>query len=255
MLTALLFAAGTLSATTTQPACSVRGDAAFTQESSDIIPHSRMMAALIELQRRFPDQVVIGFEEIFEAPPDDEPKFDLGPPGTSVFDALRRVRRLDARYNVDLLPGFLIHVYPAHGTADPAGLLAIRLHEFSLPPDDCLGQQMCCYMDAFRTYSYTPELGTYLLLKKEQWYRAHGEVMGGIVGSFMGDCLPADHRRPPIYHDITVRDALNRMALRSLQLANTRGSSRRKPISWRYGFRSDSTADTGLGGVPIFQTF
>ena len=52
------------------------------------------------------------------------------------------VRSREQSYKVELLAGGLVDVYPAHGTADPLGLLGIRLHEFFLPPDDCPQQQM-----------------------------------------------------------------------------------------------------------------
>jgi hypothetical protein len=82
-----------------------------------------------------------------------------------------------------------------------------------------------------------------------------------VAGDFLGDCKPAHNRHEPIYHDITVREALNLMAIRSLQIANapprtnTPTWAKRKPISWKYRFRPDPDADTGLGGVPIIQMF
>jgi hypothetical protein len=85
--------------------------------------------------------------------------------------------------------------------------------------------------------------------------------MQGVVGDFMGDCEPAHHRREPIYRNITVRESLNLMAVRSLQVARGDVPStapkyfKPKPMSWKYRFRRDPEADTGLAGVPIFQTF
>lgn len=219
-----------------------------------------MMAGLLELQRRFPGRIVIGFEEIFAPPPAAEPRIDLGPPDVTLQQALERIRQLDAGYTVELTQNQLLHVHPRVGTADPAGLLDIRLHDFFLPPDGCLRQQMCCYMDGFGALSYTPELGEYLLRKREAWYLMHGRQMPGVAGDFLGDCAPAQHKHPPFHHNITVRDALNLMALRSLQASQqqTDNPGRQltpKPISWRYRFRPDPGADTGLGGVPVFQTF
>jgi hypothetical protein len=129
-----------------------------------------------------------------------------------------------------------------------------------LPPDDCLPQQMINMENPVSRFSYTPELSTYLMQKKEAWYRAQGQPFG-VAGDFMGDCEPANHRHEPIYHNITVREALNLMVIRSLQV--TRGDIpssapswfKPKPISWKYRFRRDPNADTGLGGVPVFQTF
>jgi hypothetical protein len=51
------------------------------------------------------------------------------------------------------------------------------------------------------------------------------------------------------------------MALRSLQLSrreaqpNDERSGPFKPISWKLRFRPEPDADTGLGGVPVFQAF
>lgn len=126
---------------------------------------------------------------------------------------LRHMRRLNPQYRIELLDGRLVHVYPANGTAEPAGLLDLRLQEFFLPPDECMAQQMLKIDTSSARFSYTPELSTYLGEHKAAWYRAHGKDMGGVVGDFMGDCEPAHHRREPIYHNITVREALNLMAI------------------------------------------
>jgi hypothetical protein len=220
-----------------------------------------MEAALDALRARFPNQLVVGFEELWDIRPDAEPQVDLGAPNSSLEEVLRRIRRLNPQYKIELLDGRLVHVYPANGTADPAGLLDLRLQEFFLPPDDCMAQQMLIMDSPMTLFSYTPELGTYLGEHKAAWYRAHGKDMEGVVGDFLGDCEPAHHRREPIYHNITVREALNLMAVRSLQVARGDVPStapkyfKQKPMSWRYRFRRDPEADTGLGGVPVFQTF
>ena len=110
-------------------------------------------------------------------------------------------------------------------------------------------------------YSYTPELSSYLAQHLYAWQRVHDKVPVGVVGTFMGDCEPAHHRRDPVYHNITVRDALNLMSIRSLQVSNGQAAStepasfKRKAISWKYRFRPEPEAETGLGGVPLFQTF
>jgi hypothetical protein len=226
------------------------------------IPSTRIEAALDELRRRFPDRIVIGFEELFEPRPESEPQVDLGPSDATLEKVLACIRRVDPKYRVELLEGKLVHVYPATRSADPVGLLDIRLHEFFLPPDDCVLQQISNSMGHPLTgFSYTPELGAYLWQRKEAWYRAQDKMVPGVVGDFMGDCEPANHRHEPIYHNITVREALNLMAVRSLEVARgevpsgTSSWFKPKPISWKYRFRRDPTADTGLGGVPVFQTF
>ena len=84
---------------------------------------------------------MIGFEELWDFRPDIEPVVDLGPPGASLQAVLACRRRPNPAYKIDLLPGSLVHIYPAHGTADAPDLLNIRLSEFFLPPDDCVAQQ------------------------------------------------------------------------------------------------------------------
>ncbi len=226
------------------------------------LPSTPMDAALDELRKRFPNQIVIGFEELFEPRPELEPHIHLGPSDATLEAVLARIRRVDPKYKVELLKGGLVYVHPAHRSADPPGLLDIRLHEFFLPPDDCVLQQIDNAMDhPLVRFSYTPEVGAYLWHAKEAWYHARGKVVPGIVGDFMGDCSPAGHRREPIYHNITVREALNLMVLRSLQVtrgdipSNVPSWFKPKPISWKYCFRRDPAADTGLGGVPVFQAF
>ena len=91
-----------------------------------------MDAAVDALRARFPDQIVVGFEELWDARQATEPQVDLGPPDSSLKHALGRIRRANPRYNVDLLEGVLVHVYPAHGTADPLSLLDIKLREVFL---------------------------------------------------------------------------------------------------------------------------
>ena len=219
-----------------------------------------MEAAIDALRSRFPNQIVVGFEELWDVRPEAEPKADLGPANLTLQQVLERIRHQNPTYKVDLLPGGLVHIYPAFTTADPPGLLDLRLREFFLPPDNCVAQQFS-YMDSpMAKFSYTPELSKYLGEHKMAWYQANGKVWG-IAGDFLGDCEPKNHRREPIYRNITVRQVLNLIAVRSLEVASGRSPSsgpagfKPKPTSWRYRFRREPDADTGLGGVPVFQTF
>ena len=124
------------------------------------VPSTPIEAALADLRHRFPNQVVIGLEELWDIQPDREPEVDLGSPNATLQQVLARIRQRNPNYRIDLIPGGLVHVYPAHNTADPAGLLDLRLPEFFLPPDDCLPQQML-YMDSpLDHFSYTPELSS-----------------------------------------------------------------------------------------------
>jgi hypothetical protein len=218
-----------------------------------------MEAAVDALRARFPDQIVVGFEELWDARPLTEPQVDLGPPDSSLKQVIDRIRRANPQYKLDLLEGGLVHVYPAHGTADPLGLLDIKLREFFLPPFGCIPQQINGMDSLSANWSYTPELSEYLSRKQLEWNLRHGSPAVGVIGEFMGDCQPSQQRRDPIHLNITVREALNLMAIRSLQAAlgpaNDPHSARPKPISWKYRFRRDLRADNGLGGVPVFQTF
>ena len=57
-----------------------------------------MEAALDALLARFPSQVVIGFEELWDTRPDSEPQPDLGPPDASLEQALERIGHLNPAY-------------------------------------------------------------------------------------------------------------------------------------------------------------
>ena len=116
-----------------------------------------MEAALDALRSRFPNQVVIGFEELWDVRPVREPQIDLGPANSTLEQVLARIRHENPKYKIELLQGSLVHVYPAHDTADPAGLLHLRLREFFFPPDDCVAQQLL-NMDRCTAFSYAPEL-------------------------------------------------------------------------------------------------
>ena len=143
----------------------------------------------------------------------------LGPPNSSLQRVLDRIRRKNPSYKVDLLTRGLVHVYPAHGTADPSGLLGIRLQESFLPPDNCLQPQMDRMGSVGAVLSYTPELSQYLLKKEEECNRKHGGPVFGIAGDSGGQCKPSQQRRDPIHRNITVREAMNLMSIRSLQIA------------------------------------
>ncbi len=229
----------------------------FKSESGEsIVPSTPIEKALDELLARFPNRIVVGFEELYDQRPESEPQIDLGPKDSSLEEALNRVRKLDSRYRIELLQGALVHVYPAQQTADPPGLLDIRLKEFSMPQDSCLEQAI----GNIDERKYAPELSRFLGERKEHWYRSHTRKMPGIVGDIPGDCI-ASAAPGPVYRNITVRQALNEMVKRSLQVSrgevapNSRLHRRYRPLSWRFRFRRKADSDTGLGGIPIFQTF
>ncbi len=162
--------------------------------------------ALDELRVRFPTSIVIGFEELYDPRPDREPEIDLGPKDLSLKDVLNRVRSIDPRYRVELWQGSLIHVYPASETADPVGMLDIRLRQFVMPQDSCLGQAIE-YVDEW-FHGYAPELIQFLAKRKDAWYREHGREVPGMAGDILGNCISLA-APGPMYRNITVRDALN----------------------------------------------
>jgi hypothetical protein len=221
-----------------------------------IVRSSPIEKALDDLRARFPNRIVVGFEEVFDQHPATEPRLDLGPKDSSLEEVLNRIRGIDSKYRIELLPRGLVHVHPALQTADPVGLLDIRLREFSMPQDSCLEQAI----GNIDERDYAPELTRFLAQRKEVWCRSRRRQILGVVGDVPGDCF-ASAAPGPAYRDITVREALDLMARRSLQVSRGEVTSNSpvhapyKPISWRFRFRHDADSDTGLGGVPVFQTF
>lgn len=226
--------------------------------SAPIVPSIPIEKALDDLRMRFPTSIVIGFEELYDPRPDRGPEVDLGPKDLPLKEVLIRVRRVDPRYRVELLQGGLIHVHPESETADPVGLLDIRLHQFVTPQDSCLGQAIE-YIDEW-FHGYAPELVQFLAKRKDAWYREHGREVPGMVGNILGNCTSLA-APGPVYRDIAVRDAMNLMARRSLRVSRGEVTAHDsiyppyKPLSWKFRFRREPNADTGIGGVPVFQTF
>lgn len=212
--------------------------------------------ALDELRTRFRNHIVVGFEELFDQRPETEPQVDVGPKGSPLEDVLNRIRKIAPEYRIELMQGGVVHVYPARQTADPVGLLDIQLKEFSMPQDSCLEQAI----ENIDERGYAPELTRLLAQHKERWYRGHRRQIPGVVGDVLGDCFVAA-APGPAYRDITVRQALNLMAKRSLQVSsgavipNSPVHPPYRPLSWKFRFRRDTDSDTGLGGIPLFQTF
>lgn len=228
-------------------------------------------SGLDALQRRYPDKVAVGFEELWDARPDTEPHVDLGPPDATFNSVLERIGNLNPTYKLDLIEHLLVHVYPKDGTADPHRLLDIRLKRFVMPADHCLREAMqdIAWNSPHIVNGYAPELSEFLNKKQSDWYHQRGKELPveGVMGAVLGGCAPVpspDHEGlsvATVYRNITVREAMNRMALRSLLLSrrevqpNDGREMTWKPISWKFRFRPEADADTGLGGVPIFQTF
>jgi hypothetical protein len=214
--------------------------------------------SLDELRVRFPKDIVIGFEELFDPRPDREPQVDLGPPGLALDQVLNHVRSVDPKYHVELLQGRLVHVYPARETADPAGLLDVQLRRFSMPQDSCLRQAIENIDEWF--HGYAPELTTLLAERKRAWYRNHGQEVPGQVGDILGNCL-SSAAPGPVHRNMTVRDVLNLMAERSLRVSRGEVTPNDpiyppyRPVSWKFRFRREADAASGLGGIPLFQTF
>jgi hypothetical protein len=167
-----------------------------------IVTSTPIEKALDELRVRFPNDIVIGFEELFDPRPDRESQVDLGTTGLSLEQVLNRVRGIDSKYRVELLQGRLVRVHPANQTADPRGLLDIRLHHFSMPQDACLGQAIENIDDWF--HGYAPELIEFLAHRRNAWYWDHGRELPGRVGEILGNCI-ALAAPGPVYPNITVR--------------------------------------------------
>ena len=123
-------------------------------ESETIVRSTPIEQALDALRARFPNRIVVGFEELFDQHPETEPQVDLGPKDSPLEEVLNRIRGIDPKYRIELLPGGLVHVHPALQTADPVGLLDIRLREFSMPQDSCFEQAI----ENIDERGYAPEL-------------------------------------------------------------------------------------------------
>jgi hypothetical protein len=80
------------------------------------------------------------------------------------------------------LQGKLVHVYPANESADPIGLLDVRLRLFSMPQDSCLRQAIENIDEGLR--GYAPELTNYpsgrapTCLVSEPWPGGSGACRG-----------------------------------------------------------------------------
>ena len=61
-----------------------------------------MDAALDALRSRFPNQVVIGFEELWDVRPQREPQIDLGPGNSTLEQVVARIRRENPKYRIEL---------------------------------------------------------------------------------------------------------------------------------------------------------
>jgi len=224
--------------------------------SQTIVVPTPIEKALDEVRARCPNRIVIGFEELSELRPDKEPQVELGPTGSSLEQVLNRVRIIDPKYRGELLQGGLVHVYPAKETADPIGLLDISIRQFSMPQDSCLGQAI----ENIDARGYAPQLAEFLAKRNDAWYRKHGGNIQGQVGDVLGNCF-ALAAPGPVHRNTTVRGALNLMVKRSLKVSRGEVTPNDtiyppyKSLSWKFRFRRESDADTGLQGVPLFQTF
>jgi hypothetical protein len=75
----------------------------FAGEQATSVPPTAMETALDELRRRFPNQVVIGFEGLFGRRSESETRIDLGPKDAPFDEVLSRIRLVDPNYRVELI--------------------------------------------------------------------------------------------------------------------------------------------------------
>src|SRR5271169_5645296 len=107
--------------------------------------------------------------------------------------------------------------------------------------------------------SIHPELAQLLVERRIAWNEAHGRPTR-YAGDILGYCYRT-YAPGPAYFGITVREALNLMAVRSLKVSrgevelNSTIYGKFEAVLWKFRFRREPNADTGLGGVPLFQTF
>src|SRR5215469_18618631 len=66
---------------------------ATTEPRPATIGSTPMEAALDALRSRFPNQIVVGFEALWDVRPAREPQIDLGPTNSTLEQVLARIRR------------------------------------------------------------------------------------------------------------------------------------------------------------------
>jgi uncharacterized repeat protein (TIGR03803 family) len=99
-----------------------------------------------------------------------------------------------------------IGLCPAQDTADP-----LTYSMLSYTNSTC--------RQTIASSSRWPELSEYLLRKREEWNRKHGQLVFGVVGDFPGGHCESSPHRDRIFRDITVRETMNLMSKRSLEFA------------------------------------
>ena len=74
-----------------QPAARANSPPTDSTSTQTIVTSTPIEKALDDLRARFPNSIVIGFEELFDPRPDSEPQVDLGPQGLALAQVLNRV--------------------------------------------------------------------------------------------------------------------------------------------------------------------
>ena len=190
-----------------------------------------MEASLDDLRSRFRNQLVIGFEELWDERGDQE--VSLGRTNSPLQEVIQHIRLLNPQYKVEVRADGLVMTRPEHETADPAHLLDVRLKTFRMPPDHCIWWAIEHFDRGIEPgitavlppVSYAPELSELLIAKRKEWYRKQGREapVVGFLGGGLGSCDPVGSlpgtRTNRVYHNVAVRDALNLMAVRTLKLS------------------------------------
>jgi hypothetical protein len=215
------------------------------------IENGTMEEGLRALRQANPTSVLIGFEKVTHRQNEKEKMVSLSLSGVPVEEILNRLCQQDPRYTYEIVSSLLIHVYPKNGLSDPAGLLSLRVSNFSIadkmPPAAVIQ----------RIGELTPELASYMSNQRAEYYAQHALSPPGSPGAILsGNMAPQIHLD---LHDVTVREILNAVVLYSQQLNEQTPpdwtGNKIPPTSWIYDFTIDPAAPTGLGGTPHWEAF
>lgn len=213
------------------------------------IENADMEEALRLLRRKDYARILIGFEKVPRREGAKEKQISLELRNVMVQDILRRLCEADSRYTYEVVDGVLINVFPKGAKEDPNSLLNMRVAKFSVHGAYTAG-------GVIRGISeLAPELRDYLHKKRQEYYVRKG-VFPGSPGAIGRGNMPLEFNLE--LKNVTVREILNKVALHSLTLYRDRSPDRtgwkEPPSSWKYEFIIKPEADTGLGGIPNWDT-
>lgn len=209
-----------------------------------------MEEALRQLRRKDYTRIIIGFEKIPSRADQQEPRISLDLTHTTVGAVLEQICKTDQRYTYAVINNALLNVFPRGPRTDSQNLLNIRVRRFSVHGAHTTEGVIRNIAD------FAPELREYLQRKRNEYYAKQGVSPGVSPGASM-----SGNRTPEFnleLRNMTVREILNAIVLHSARVYREEAPGdtgwKAPPASWKYEFKMDSSAPTGLGGTPTWDT-